>query len=70
MRERIEELGGRRFLMCVGCAAICTALVWHGKISSEDFRWIILGTVGIYVGGNTAQKIGQKNENISARAQD
>jgi hypothetical protein len=67
VRETIDEFGGRRFLMCIGCAAICTLLVWHGKITSEDFKWIILGTVATYVGGNTTQKIKEPkpDENIN-----
>lgn len=60
MRQKIEDFGGRRFVMCIGCAAICTVLVCWGKITSEDFKWIILGTVGIYVGGNTTQKWGEQ----------
>jgi hypothetical protein len=58
----IESWGGRRFILCIGCALICTVLVWNGKITSEHYSWIILGTVAAYITGNTGQKItGIKN---------
>lgn len=53
----IVSLGGRRFLLTVGCGVVCTVLVWHGKISDQVFAAIILGTVAAYITGNTVQKV-------------
>ena len=50
-------IGGRRFVMCMGCAIVCTALVWFGHISDMIFRDLIVATVGVYIAGNTSQKI-------------
>lgn len=53
----IEKLGGRRFVMCMGCAIVCTVLVWFGKLSDDIYRDIIVATVAVYIAGNTTQKI-------------
>ena len=57
MINLIPALGGRRFLMTMGCAAVCTVLVWCGKIDGAIFRDIIIATVAVYIGGNTYQKV-------------
>jgi len=57
MNGLINACGGRRFLMCIGNAAVCTVLVWHSKITPEVFGAIIIATVAAYITGNTAQKI-------------
>lgn len=51
-------LGGRRFLLTLGCGVICTGLLVCGYIEGVVFRDIIIGTVAAYITGNTAQKIG------------
>lgn len=58
MTENIfTPYGGRRFFMCMGCAVVCTVLVWFGHISDMIFRDLIVATVGVYIAGNTAQKV-------------
>lgn len=56
IRQQIENLGGRRFLMASGCGIVCTILVWFGKISDQVFATVVLGTVAVYTSGNTYQK--------------
>lgn len=53
----IAKSGGRRFLMTMGCAAVCTVLIWFGKIDGAIFRDVIIATVAVYIGGNTYQKV-------------
>lgn len=53
----IPKLGGRRFIMAMGCGMVCTVLVFFGKISGEVFATIILGTIGGYITGNLVQRI-------------
>ena len=56
-RNVIESLGGRRFLMTMGCGMATTLLAWFGKITPEVFQWTTVLTVGAYITGNTTQKI-------------
>jgi len=50
-------LGGRRYLMTMGCCAISTVLVWHGKIGGGEFVTLISLAMAFYNAANTAQKI-------------
>lgn len=62
MRRAIDSSGGRRFVLTLGCGVVCTVLVWNAKIDGAVFRDIIIGTVGLYIAGNTYQKVkGQPN---------
>lgn len=44
------RIGGRTFLLVLGCGIACTGLVYLGKISDQVFATIIMGTVGLYIG--------------------
>lgn len=57
LAQRIENAGGRRFVLTLGCGAACTALVWFGRIDGPVFRDIIIGTVAAYIAGNVVQKV-------------
>lgn len=59
----IGKLGGRKFLLCVGCGAVTSLLLWFGKLESGGYTTIILGTVGAFIVGNVAaQKMGGPDE--------
>lgn len=58
----LSALGGRRFLMTMGCGVACTVLVWFAKIDGPIFRDIVIATVAVYIAGNTAQKIKAKSQ--------
>lgn len=51
-----DSIGGRRFLMAMGCGVACTVLVWFAKIDGAIFRDVVIATVGFYIAGNTWQK--------------
>lgn len=55
-----EKLGGRRYVMCMGCAIVSTGLLIIEKLTGGEFVTIISITVGAYIAGNTTQKIGAK----------
>lgn len=51
-----DTLGGRRYVMTMGCGVACTVLVWFGKIDGAIFRDVIIATVAAYIVGNVYQK--------------
>lgn len=51
-----ERWGGRRFLLCVATQVSMTALKWADRVGDETFGLVILGTVGVFVAGNVAQR--------------
>lgn len=63
-QQWLTALGGRRFIMTMGCGVVCAVLVWFAKISDSIFRDIIIATVATYIAGNTYQKVkgGDGNE--------
>lgn len=59
LSQMVAGLGGRRFLLTVGCGAATTILQWFGKLdpAGSTYSLVTIGTVGAYIAGNTAQKI-------------
>lgn len=65
LSKMLTGLGGRRFLLTVGCGAVTSALQWFGKLdpAGSTYALVIVATVGAYIGANTAQKVkGTPNE--------
>lgn len=56
MSTRILSYFSRKLALVVGCGLICSFLLWHGKLTSDAYTMIILGTVGAYIAGNVVQK--------------
>jgi len=54
----IEACGGRRFLLSLGAGVMTTLLQYLGKLdpAGSTYSLVVLGTVGAYIAGNTAQK--------------
>lgn len=59
MRSVIEQAGGRRFLLTIVAGVSTTVLQWFGKLdpAGGTYAMVVIGIVGAYVAGNTAQKI-------------
>ena len=56
----LEALGGRRFLLVLGCGLVNAVLVWFGKITSGDFVLVTSATVSVFIAGNAYQKAKQE----------
>jgi len=56
MREKIEDLGGRRFLLSFASLWVGSGLLMGGYIGESIYRDIVIATVGAYILGNTWQK--------------
>lgn len=61
LRDFITALGGRRFVLTVGAGAVNSFLRWHDKIDVSAYTTLIMGTVGVYIVGNVAQKWKETN---------
>ena len=55
----IDTFGGRRFLLTLGCGIATTFLQYMGKLdpSGSNYVLVITATVGVYIAGNTYQKV-------------
>ena len=56
-RAMYETVGGRRFLLTVGTQVLSSLLLWYGKLTADSYAMLILGTVGVFIGANTYQKV-------------
>ena len=55
-----------RFVLCVGCAAVCAVLLWFGKLDSASFTLIIMGTIGAYVSGGVIERAKELKAQVEA----
>lgn len=56
IRDLISNIGGRRFVLVIGNALICTYLLMNGYISEGIYRDLIISTTAVYIAANTTQK--------------
>ena len=62
----LDDYGGRRFLMTMGCGVVSTVLLWFGKISGSEYVTLVTLTVVPYIGFNTQEKIkAAENESVN-----
>jgi hypothetical protein len=52
-----NTLGGRKFVLTMGCGIVSTILLWFGKLTSADFVMITSFTIGAYIAGGTIENV-------------
>lgn len=52
-----SALGGRKFILCVGCGVVSSVLLWLGKLDASNYTMLIGFTIGAYITGGTIDNI-------------
>ena len=53
----ITSLGGRKFILSVGCGIVSSILLWFGKLDANNYTMLIGFTIGAYITGGTIDNI-------------
>lgn len=53
----LTPLGGRKFVLCVGCGIVASFLLWYGKLDANNYTMLIGFTIGAYITGGTIDNI-------------
>jgi hypothetical protein len=53
----LTSLGGRKFILCVGCGIVSSLLLWFGKLDAANYTMLIGFTIGAYITGGTIDNI-------------
>ncbi len=61
MNSPLSIVGGRKFIAAMAALVAATAALYLDLIAGITFRDIVLGTIGVYVTGNVAQKATAKS---------
>lgn len=51
------SLGGRKFILCIGCGVVSSILLWFGKLDANNYTMLIGFTIGAYIAGGTIDNI-------------
>lgn len=53
----LQRVGGRRFLLVLGCGIVTSLLQYFGKLdpAGSTYALVIGSTVGAYIAGNVAE---------------
>lgn len=63
----LQAVGGRRFLLALGCGGVTALLCWFGKVTGEVYATVVIAVVGGFITGNVWErqietKAGQSQE--------
>ena len=53
----LDKVGGRKFVAAMSALLVSALALWFDHLTALLYRDIVLGTVGVYVAGNVAQKV-------------
>lgn len=56
MSNFLQRASSRKFIAAMSVLAAATAALWFELITALIWRDVVLGTVGLYITGNVAQK--------------
>lgn len=57
MKNLLDRVGGRKFVAAMSALLAATLALWFDHIEGLTYRDIVLGTIGVFVTGNVAQKV-------------
>ena len=61
-----DRFGGPKFVLCVGCGFVNAILLALGLITSNEYEFLIMGTVGAFIGGEAAATVFKKPDDKRA----
>lgn len=56
MNDFLRRASSRKFIAAMSALTAATAALWFDRLTSVIWRDVVLGTVGLYIAGNVAQK--------------
>lgn len=57
----LDKVGGRKFVAAMSALLVSALALWFDHLTALLYRDIVLGTVGVYVAGNVAQRVLSKD---------
>lgn len=57
LRALLDDYAEQRFIMTLGCGIVTSILTWNGKITSETYGVVTLGTVGVFITAAVYEKV-------------
>lgn len=58
----LKTLGGRRFILALGCGFVTSVLCWFGKIGDGVYATVVIATVGSFITGNVVSEVKGKTD--------
>jgi hypothetical protein len=53
----LTTLGGRKFILSIGCGIVSSLLLWFGKLDANNYTMLIGFTIGAYITGGTIDNL-------------
>lgn len=63
---KLDDLGGRKFILAMAALILTVALVWFGKIAEGIYSVVIVSVVGAYITGNVTQRVMSSTASVTA----
>lgn len=53
----LHNLGGRRFLLTIGCGIVTSLLTFLDKLDGATYATVTIATVGAFIAGNVVSEV-------------